>query len=188
MKRIALLALVLCALLLPRTATSQDLLENYNAGHWVIGTVTNVQFANYSGDLYEQNSNSYSAFNIGASGGVMATRGLAIGALTQFKSESQGSASASSLQIGPYIQYFFVGTGPLVPSLAAGFLYTSYSNGLAFTQTDILLRGALNYMITSNVSIGGGLQYNIQSRSYDDIDKSISGGVLQINVGFGIHL
>ena len=188
MKRIALLTLALCALLLPRTATSQDLLENYEAGHWVIGTATSVQFANYSGDLYERGDDSYSVFNLGASGGVMATRGLALGALVQFKSESQGSASASSLQIGPYIQYFFVGSGPLVPSLGAGFLYNTYSNGADFTQTDILLRGALSYMITSNVSIGGGLQYNIQSRSYDGIDKSISGGLLQINVGFGIHL
>lgn len=188
MKQFTLFALALCVLFLPRTATSQELLENYNSGHWVLSGQSNFTYSNASGDLYEVGGNSLSVVNLNTSAGVMATRGFAVGGMLVFENTSRGSSSATVFGIGPYLQYSFLGSGPLVPSISGGFLYQSRSGSVDYTQTSILFRGSLAYMLNPNVSIGGGLQYQIESATAEGSNNSVSGSILLINVGIGIFL
>lgn len=155
---------------------------------------TTLGFESASGDLYE-NAAGDARTSIGLSTGVgyFVMRGLNIGAMVAFESESQGDRSESTFGIGPQLNYMFVGNGRLVPYLGAAFLFSSMNadNGVfesKATLTSIVLQGGVQYLLTPSAALGIGLQYKMDSFKMDGSSESVSGSVLRIGANINIFI
>ncbi len=197
MKRsLASYTMLACMLVCTQLAVAQE--EGYtyrlDKGHWSLSGSTTFGFESRSGDLYENGAGDGQT-NIGLNTGVgyFVMRGLNVGVMLGFDSETQGDLKSSMFGIGPQVNYMFVSDSRWVPYLGAAFLFSSFNYENSITEstttgTSIVLQGGVQYMLTPSAALGIGLQYKLDSYKPDGADDSESGSVLRIGANINIFI
>jgi len=181
------LMLVLAMLLVPAAVAAQE--YPVDRGSMVLGG--SVSWSSAGGDLYEGgDGDRLNTLLLNPEIMYFIAPGLAIGGELYVQRASQGDADVTTIAVGPAISYYFGGpTSSVYPFLSAMVGYADMgaggfdASGLAFGAT-----GGAAFMLSNSVALTGGLTYQLQKLSVDEIDESVDGDTFALQFGIQAFL
>lgn len=182
MKKLTIIALFL---ILPAFLFAQE--YAVDKGSMLVGG--SAGFMSLSGDLYEDADEEGSTqFWVSPSVLYFIMPGLGVGADLNFSKYSQGDYSETEMGIGPTVAYFIGdANSSMYPFVSATYLFGTEtdkydSQEMKHTETSIMFRGGVMFMVAKTTGIGIAGFYDMDSRKHEDADEATKGNAFGVSV------
>ncbi len=141
--------------------------------------------SNSGGDLYEINGHRFEEFIVVPSVLYFVTSGLGIGGDISLHHQKQADFSSTTFGIGPKAGYFFDSGGTTIPFLSVGAHLLSMGDEYG-SDTGFGFRfGGGLILRTGNLAFSLGISIGQQRINFEDVDETITGEQLLIDIGIG---
>ncbi len=144
-----------------------------------------ISGSNSGGDLYEVDGHHLEEFTVVPSVLYFVASGLGFGADISLHHQKQGDFSFTTVGVGPKAGYFFGSGGTAIPFLTTGAHLLSMRDDFG-TETGFGFKFGGGLILRSgNLAFSLGVSIAHQSINFDDIDETITGEQLLIDIGIG---